>query len=136
MAARDTKRLGVEAVISQIKAPVAANAVVEAGTLGAFNAAGFLVPASASATLKVAGRIGANADNTGGANGEVVVGLERGTFGWDNSAGLDEITQADVLNDVFAVDEFTVAKTDGGGTRPVAGKLVQLEGSQAYVETY
>lgn len=49
------------------------------------------------------------------------VPIRRGVFRFDNSSGADEITLDDYGQACFAADNQTVAKSDGGGGRPVAG---------------
>jgi len=59
--------------------------------------------------------------------GEKRIKIRRGTFGWANATGGDEITAADVESDCFVLNDQTVAKTDGGGTRSKAGRVVAVE---------
>lgn len=62
------------------------------------------------------------------------VNVRRGTFRFANSSGADEITLADVGKDCFAADNQTVAKTDGGGARPKAGRIFDVDGGGVWVE--
>jgi hypothetical protein len=103
--------------------PVAANAVIETGGLVALNAAGFAVPASSSVTGHVVGRSTGEADNTGGANGDLVVTPKRGIFGCANSATAP-VDVADVGQIVFAEAPDIIRKT--GTCR--AGLLVGFDG--------
>lgn len=111
---------------------VAANAVILKGGLVALNAAGFLVPGSASTTLKADGKANQSAVGTG-VNGEVIVEVERGVFRFANSAAADLITRADIGNDCFIVDDDQVARTNGGATRSVAGRVEDVDGAGVWV---
>ncbi|OON62290.1 hypothetical protein B0920_02085 [Massilia sp. KIM] len=114
--------------------PVAANAKIFAGALVAINAAGFLVPGTVSTTLRYQGRANAFCDNTGGADGAKTVAVRRRqAFKFANHAG-DPVAQADVGNVVYIVDDQTVAKTNGTGTRSAAGKLLAVEVDGVWIE--
>ena len=41
--------------------------------------------------------------------------------------------RADIGGDCFIADDQTVAKTNGGNTRPLAGKVVGLDGGNVWV---
>lgn len=113
---------------------VAANAVIFTGAIVVRNAAGFAAPASTALGLHALG-IGQDAvDNTGGADGAKSVDVDAGVFQVANSAGADEITAADIGTDCYLVDDQTVAKTDGAGTRSVAGKVFDVDAKGVWVE--
>ena len=61
------------------------------------------------------------------------VEVERGVFAFDNSTAGDAIAQADVGNNAYIVDDQTVAKTDGGGTRSIAGVIEGFDGTSVLV---
>lgn len=103
---------------------VAADTRIFAGSLTALNAAGYLVPASAVAAQKVCGRAEGEVDNRGGADGARVAIVRRGIFGWENNG---TITRTHVLASAYAVDDQTVAADNGGGTRPVAGRIMEID---------
>lgn len=115
--------------------PVKAATKIYAGALVMFDAAGWLVPASAATTLKPGGRAEARADNSAGANGDVSANVRRGTFRWGNSAAGDAITRADIGASAYAVDDQTVAKTNGGNTRSVAGIIRNVDAQGVWVES-
>lgn len=119
---------------SDIVPGVAANAVIFAGALVCRNAAGFATPGATATTLVALGR--AEESVTGSAtNGEVPVRVRAGVFRWANSAAGDLITIADRGNDCFIVDDQTVAKTNGGNTRSIAGKVVDVDAQGVWVST-
>lgn len=114
--------------------PVAASTVIEAGTMVCWNASGYAVPGSAATTLKVAGRAEETVSNAAGANGAKTVSVRRkAAFKWGNYAS-DAVTQADVGSTAYVVDATQVARTNGGSTRSVAGKIIQLDSDGVWVE--
>jgi hypothetical protein len=113
--------------------PVAANVKIFKGALVAFSAAGLLTPGATAATLTAAGRAEETVDNTGGAAGALTCPFRRGVFQFRNHAA-DAIVQADIGKDCFIVDDETVARTNGGATRSVAGKVRGVDGGGVWVE--
>lgn len=112
--------------------PMAANASIFKGGLVALDAAGNAVRASAALNLVARGL--ARETKVGGAvAGAAVVTSEVGVFRLGNSSAADAITRADIGKDCFIVDDQTVAKTNGGNTRPVAGKVVDVEAAGVWV---
>ena len=67
------------------------------------------------------------------AEGELSVDVRKGTFHYRNSAAADEITAADIGSDCYLVDDDTVAKTNGGGARSVAGKIEAIDGAHVWI---
>lgn len=61
------------------------------------------------------------------------VQIRTGCFLFDNSAGGDAITLADVGDDCFAVDDQRVAKTSATNVRPRAGTIVDVESAGVWV---
>lgn len=117
----------------RVNRAVAAGANIFQGALVALTATGFATPGAAAADLTADGLALANADNSGGADGAVTVELEKGVFRFDNSAAADEITIADIGGNAFIVDDQTVAKTDGGATRSIAGTIVDVDAQGVWV---
>lgn len=114
--------------------PVKAATKIWAGSLMCLDiATGFAVPGSTSPTLRALGRAKATVDNTLGANGDKVIESEAGLFPFANSAGLDLIARTEIGTQAFIVDDQTVAKTSGGGTRSVAGTVVDITAQGVWV---
>ena len=107
--------------------PVKAGAVLFAGSMGAIDANGLAVPASAVSTLKVIGRVEARADNLAGANGDIRAKIGTGTFRFDNSSSADLISLKDVGSPCYVVDDHTVALTSNAAARPVAGTIFDVD---------
>ena len=118
----------------QAEPPVAANARIFGGALVAINAAGLAVPGSTALGLKGAGVAERRADNTGGTAGAIRVRLSRRPAQFANSAAADAITLADLGADCFIVDDQTVAKTDGSGTRSRAGRVYDVDADGVWVD--
>ncbi len=71
---------------------------------------------------------------TGGpANGDKTIEVERGTYGFKNSAAGDAITLADVGKSAFIVDDETVAKTSPNNTRARAGVIEDVRDGLVWV---
>lgn len=115
--------------------PVAADTVIYAGSLACLDASGNAVPGATATTLTARGRAEELADNTGGAAGDVTVTVRPGTYRWANSAAADAITRAEIGDDCYIVDDQTVAKTNGGSTRSLAGKIVDVDADGVWVMT-
>lgn len=115
-----TNRAGVE-----FSDPVAADTRIFRGALVALDASGNAIPATTS-TANIRGVAMAEADNTGGAAGDVAVGTAKGVFHFKQT-GLD---RTDIGADVYVGDDQTVAAS---GTTNVAGKLEDLDAAGAWV---
>jgi hypothetical protein len=121
-----TKQLGPDAVPLKLKLPIKANTKIYAGSLVCIDA-GYAAPARAATTLLVVGRAEATYDNTGGANAAFYVEVAQGAFNWNNSSAGDLIAIADIGKVVYAVDDQTVALTNGSSSRSVAGRVCQID---------
>lgn len=136
MPERNTPQRGLSPILEYLQVPIEANTLIEAGNLVALNNAGYAVHASTALNLRVVGRAEQTVNNQGGAQGARQVRVSRGVFKWQNSAGADQITQADLLNDCYIVNSTQVAKTNGSNTRSRAGRVVGVEDDGVWVETY
>lgn len=108
---------------------VGAAKLIYAGAIVMRNATGFLVPGATALNLIGVGRAEQHADNSLGADGDITLRYLPGVFRFANSAAADEITDADIGTKCFVVDDQTVAKTDGTGTRSKAG-IVEMVDTQ------
>jgi len=70
-----------------------------------------------------------------GSDGDVRLDVEKGVFHLANSGGGDALTSADVDTLCFVADDQTVAKTNGGGVRPIAGRVVEVDATGVWVDT-
>lgn len=112
---------------------LAANAVVHEGGIVCLSATGWATPGATATTLVADGVAKASVDNTGGANGAARVDVAKGVFQFANSAAGDAITAAEIGDNAYIVDDQTVAKTNGGGTRSVAGKIVDVDAQGVWI---
>lgn len=115
--------------------PVKAATLIHAGALVCLDADGWAAPGATALGLTPVGRAGERADNAAGANGGIRVKVERGVYRWENSAAGDAITQASIGDAAYIVDDQTVAKTDGAGTRSRAGIIVDVDDQGVWVLT-
>lgn len=114
--------------------PVAASTHIYEGTMVALNLSGYLVPASADPALRVIGVAAQEADNSSGSAGAITCRVSRGIFGMANSSSTSAVSDTHVGRFVFAADDQTVSLLNAIGTFPVAGRVVDVDGSVVYVE--
>ncbi|WP_282045544.1 hypothetical protein [Roseibium album] len=114
--------------------PVKASTTIFAGAMVALDATGHAVPFSTATGLVSLGRAEARLDNSGGIDGAVTGRFKAGIYRFENSAAADQITSADIGSDCYGVDDQTVAKTDGTGTRSVAGRVFDVDAIGVWVE--
>lgn len=114
--------------------PMAAAKRAFGGGIVCLNATGFATPGATAVGLVADGVAAETADNLSGADGAVSVTVRKGTFHFANSAAGDAITRAEIGDDCFVVDDQTVAKTNGGSTRSVAGKIVDVDAQGVWVK--
>ena len=112
-------------------APVKGATTIWQGALVVADSA-LAVPGKTATGLVILGIAEETVKNSGG-DGAAKVKFRRGTFDFTNSASTDEITAGDIGKDAYIVDDQTVAKTDGAGTRSVAGKIIKVESDGVFV---
>lgn len=113
--------------------PIAAGVHAFAGAIAVLNATNYLEPATTATGKKTVGVFNEEVDNTNGADGADTVEVERGYFHFANSAAADEITDADIGELCYVVDDQTVAKTDGTATRSIAGIVDGVDANGVWV---
>lgn len=111
---------------------VAASAVIFKGGLVSIQTAnGFVVPGSDTAAHLCAGIAQEYVDNSGGLDGAKTVQVRMGGVARLVASGL---TQANVLGDVTIVDDQTVGLAAVTLNDVIAGRLLELDGSDAWVQ--
>jgi hypothetical protein len=132
--ARDTKQKAIE-MLTRVNElfPMNGGSEVFQGGLVALDAGGNLVPMSTATGLKCVGRAEESIDNSAGADGDLSCKVKPGCFRWANSAAGDAITKAEVGSVCYGVDDQTVAKTDGTGTRSAAGIVHSVDTDGVWV---
>lgn len=135
-AARNTARFGDGVLASYLPAGgVAAAKKIWAGALVCVDASGYFTPGATGLGLRAVGISEETVDNSSGSAGDVTAKkVRRGPFAFVNSAGTDALSNADIGRICYIVDDQTVARTDGAGTRSAAGRLVGFEGTAPIVE--
>ena len=118
---------------SIINIGVAGGKKIYAGALVAVDANGYATPGATATNLKALGRAEEQVDNSGGADGAVTVNVRKGIFRFENHPS-DQVTAADIGNNCYMVDDQTVAKTDGTGTRSVAGRVFDVDSEGVWVD--
>ncbi|MGA7673537.1 MAG: hypothetical protein WCA78_00650 [Rhizomicrobium sp.] len=108
--------------------------VAFAGAIACLSATGFATPGDTATTLIAVGRFEHGFDNSGGGDGgadpttgKTKVRVRAGVFRYANSADADAITAAEIGDNCYIVDDQTVAKTNGGTTRSIAGRIVDVD---------
>jgi hypothetical protein len=109
---------------------IAADTRIWKGAVVAVNTSGYVVNGTADPTLTVLGVSRFRVDNTDGAAGAMKVPLDRRPHWMTNSASTDALVAADVGQSCYLVDTNTVARTSGGGDRPVAGRVAAVHATQ------
>lgn len=112
---------------------VAADTRIHAGALVVLDDAGNAEPAAAAPGKRAIGRAEEAVDNRDGQAGDRTVLVRRGVFRWAKAAGADALTVADIGNACFALNDQTVARTDGTGTRSPAGIVVDVDSVGVWV---
>lgn len=115
--------------------PVATNVKLYGGGLMMLNATGYVTKGAAATGQVCVGRAEETVDNAGGADGAKNIDVRSGVFKWANSAAADLITIAEIGDTCYIVDDATVAKTDGTGTRSAAGKIVGVDSDGVWVRS-
>jgi hypothetical protein len=111
---------------------VAASMAIFAGAIVMRNAAGYAVKGATALNLIGVGRAQAQVVNSGSA-GDVSLDVMPGLFLYSNSTSGDLITIADIGKPAWTVDDQTVAKTDGSGTRSIAGFVEDVDPNGVWV---
>lgn len=136
-AERPTDQMGAGPISEVLPLAMKGCTKIWKGGLVGMNASGLLVPMSASTTLLAMGRADQSGDTltTVVADGVKVLPVRQGTFKWANSSSTDAITVTEIGKAVYAVDDFTVAKTSGSSTRSKAGVCVGVDSDGVWVTT-
>lgn len=112
--------------------PLKGGVTIFQGALACLDAAGWAIPGQTGVGLKSVGI--AQHRQTAVIDGERKVTTRRGIFPLANSGAGDAITRADIGNPAYMVDDQTVAKTNGSGTRSVAGTIRDVDAQGVWVE--
>lgn len=111
---------------------VAAATTIFTGSIVMRNAAGFLTKGATATGLIGVGRAEERVVNSGAA-GAADLKYRAGSFRFASATAGDAVTVAHIGKPVFAVDDETVAATDGGGTRSIAGFVDMIDDQGVWV---
>jgi len=128
-----TKDRNTPYALGDIRQGAADAVLIFAGALVMRNAAGNITKGQTALNLVGVGRAEQRVDNSAGAAGDLDVRYRPGTFRFANSAAGDLIATADIGKPCYAVDDQTVAKTDGTGTRSIAGFIEDVDAAGVWV---
>ncbi|EFO30941.1 conserved hypothetical protein [Roseibium sp. TrichSKD4] len=117
----------------QLAAPVAAGSVIHRGALVVLEN-GLAKPGHEAVGLTAIGIAEKPADNSGKADGETSVLVERDDWFFLVIDDADPITRVQINQPCFIVDDETVAATDGGGTRSKAGTVRDVQDGGVWIE--
>ncbi len=107
--------------------------LIYSGAIVMRNASGQLVKGVTATDLVGVGRSEGRFDNSSGAAGDLDATFAAGTFCYANSAGVDEITAADIDNVCYVVDDQTVAKSSDTDARSPAGIISDVDDQGVWV---
>jgi len=111
---------------------VATGITIFAGAIVMRNAAGHATKGATALNLVGVGRAEERVTNAGSA-GDMTIQVRIGIFHYNNSESSDQIAAADIGLPAYAVDDQTVAKTDGNGTRSIAGFVENVDSLGVWV---
>ena len=138
MTAASANRLRTVRTGTTLNLGVKAAAVIFQGCM-VMSLAGVAVAARAAVsraeldTIRVVGLANAAATG-GGSDGAVKIDVDTGVFRLSNSSSGDAIAGTDIGKLCFVADDQTVAKTSGGGVRPIAGRIVDVDSLGVWVD--
>lgn len=111
--------------------PMAAAVRIYAGAIVMLDAAGNAVPGKTATGLTPRGVAREQVDNSGGIAGAESVPSVNGCHRFINDGS---VTRADIGSTAYVVDDETVAKTDGTGTRSALGTIADVDATGVWVD--
>lgn len=111
---------------TQLSVSLKAGIKVWAGAIAVLTSAGVAQAAATATGLRCIGYFESDADNTTGGDGAVVASVRKDVALCVNSTSTDALAAADINAVCYLVDDQTVAKTNGTGTRSAAGRVVDV----------
>lgn len=131
--------LSADKSVTELDSPIAAehyekmsaSTTIYKGSLVVING-GYLEPATTATGLIGAGVAQEQIDNSSGSDGDESCKFRSGIFPFEKD-GSDTPTQADVGAGAYAVDDQTIANTDGTSTRSEVGKIYAVDSDYVWV---
>lgn len=115
-----------------IVVPVKADVKINEASIIALDANGLASEAVKGAGITVIGRSEQYVDNSGGADGAVMINVKRGAFIWNNDT-TSPVEEKDVMKQCYILNSQTVTMTSEANS--IAGKVIGLEDGYVKVET-
>lgn len=112
---------------------IAAATTLFAGAMLMRDASGNIVEGQTATGLTGVGRALVRVDNASGSAGDKTIDYDVGVHRYGNSASADAITKAEIGDLCYAVDDQTVAKTDGSASRSPAGIIEDVDALGVWV---
>lgn len=131
-ASRNTPKMGIYSVPDTLDLGIKASTICYQGGI-AVNDAGVAAPGRTATGLVTLGVFKSDYNNAAGAANKFRVEIQTGVFKFGNSSAGDLIVAADVGKVCYIVDDQTVAKTDGTGTRSIAGRVMRVDSDGVFV---
>lgn len=110
--------------------PVKAAVDIHEGALVVLDA-GFAAPGRVAVGLKARGVCLTSALNAGGAAGAINVNVGTGTYQFNNDG---TVLRTHIGASAYIVDDNTVAAADGGGTRSIAGLIIDVDADGVWIK--
>jgi len=118
-----------------INVGVAATTKIYAGAMIAINASEYAVPAAASIANAVIGRAEEYVDNSAGTDGAKTITIGTGIYRYANHSGIgNAISDNDIGKPCYALDDQTVSLSSSDSTRPIAGRVFDVESAGVWVD--
>ena len=131
-AALTAERLTPSRTGSSLYLDVAGSTTIYAGGMVAVNANGNATNAGDVANLKVVGRAESTVDNSSGTNGQLKITVAVGIFRWANEAN---VTDANIGDICYVVDDQTVSVTNSGSQSIIAGIVTDVDTDGVWVDS-
>lgn len=112
---------------------VAASTKIFAGSIVMIDSSGNANDGDTATGCFGIGRAEEQVDNSSGSAGDKTVTVRCGIFRFGNSSSGDAIARDDIGKPCYIVDDQTVALTNGGATRSVAGRVVDVDSAGVWV---
>lgn len=114
--------------------PVAEGVVLYAGAMYALDSTGYALPAGTAGAGPALAVVESTVDNTDGADGALTVEGRHVVAQYGNSASGDLIARTEIGELAYVVDDQTVGRTDGSGSRQPAGVIVDVDAQGVWID--
>lgn len=130
---RDTEMRGAPARTHEY--PVNGGSKIYAGALVCIDTDGYARPAADTASFVCVGRAAKLADNTSGADGDIMVTVDQGVFKYTTTGG-SALVQGDVSRLAYVLTDNEIVKAAGTSNNVIAGQVVDFDSDGVWIDTY